>query len=156
MEGLVFLDGSTAYGEGILECGDVGVGEVEVVSELRMLAGHRGNALHRGQYAALLAMAAHEEVLLLQAASTGLEHEACYLEVAESSLFHFEEEVIGQLFEAVVALQLVFEVNDALHARDEPRVNLRQLLNALHGVALLQCLCYGEDAQVGGVLKGII
>ena len=43
-----------------------------------------------------------------------------------------------------------------LQALQEPYVNLRQFLNALYRVALLQCLCDSEDTQVGGVLECIV
>ena len=47
-------------------------------------------------------------------------------------------------------------IYDILHALDEPRVNLGQLLDALDGVAFLQSLGDGEDTEVGRVRKLLI
>ena len=143
--------GGVLLAVGCAEGGRVGVGEVEVVGQFGMLAGHGGDALHRGHDAALLAVLAHRQVLLLHVAVLGLQHEAGNLEVAESAALHFEQEIVGQVFQLVVLLQLVLQVDDVLQSLQEPYVNLRQLLDALHGVALFQSLCDGEDAQVGGV-----
>ena len=43
-----------------------------------------------------------------------------------------------------------------LQSLQEPHVNLRQLLDALNGVALLQGLGDGKDAQVGGVGQFVV
>ena len=43
-----------------------------------------------------------------------------------------------------------------LQTRQEPLIDLGQLLDAINGVAFLQGLCNGKDAQVGGILKGIV
>ncbi len=143
--------GAVACGELVLEGGYVGVGEVEIVCQFGMLAGHCGNALDRRQDVALLAILPDGEVFLLHVSAAGFQHEAGNLEVAESALFHFEQESVGNVLQPVVLLQFVLQVNDMLEPLEEPNVNLGQLLNSLHAVALFKGLGDGEDAQVGGV-----
>ena len=60
------------------------VGHVEVVREVRMLAGNRGDALHCGQDAELLAVSTNGKVLLLHVACVNIEDTPCNLEVAEA------------------------------------------------------------------------
>ena len=50
----------------------------------------------------------------------------------------------------------MFQVNDVLQSLQEPHIDFRKLLDALHRVAFLQRLCNGKDAQVGRILKGIL
>ena len=47
----------------------------------------------------------------------------------------------------------MLQVNNVLQAVQEPHVYLCKLLYSLHGKALLQRLCNGEDAQVGRIGK---
>ena len=47
-------------------------------------------------------------------------------------------------------------IYDILHALDEPRVNLGQLLDALDGVTFLQSLGDGEDTEVGRVGQRVV
>ena len=101
-------------------------------------------------------MLAHCQVFLLHVSALWLQHEAGYLEVAEARLLNLQQQLVGQLFQPVVFLQLMLQVDDVLQSLQEPHVDLRQLFYALHAVALLQCLRYGEDAQVGGVLQLVV
>ena len=47
-------------------------------------------------------------------------------------------------------------VHDVLHALQEPRVNLGELVDTVHGIAFFQCLCNGEDTQVGRILQFLV
>ena len=143
-------------GEVVVEGRLLVVGEIEVVGQLGVLAGHGVDALHGGHDASLLAVAAHLKVLFLHVAGTGFEHEACNLEVGESGGLHLGEELVGELFQLVEGHELVLQVDDALESLEEPHVDLGELLDALDGVTLLQGLSDGEDAQVGGVLQGVV
>ncbi len=134
----------------------VGVGEVQVVGELRMLRSHRRDALDGRQDALALTMLAHHQVLLLHIAVFRLQHEAGYLEVGEAALLHLKQQRVGQVLQAVVLHQLVLQVYDVLQSLKEPLVNLGQLLNAVDGVAFLQCLCDSKDAEVGGVGQCVV
>ena len=73
---------------GLSECRCVGVGEVQVVGQLGMLAGNGGDALHAGQDALLLTVLANLQVLLLHIGRLGLQYEAGYLEVRETALLN--------------------------------------------------------------------
>ncbi len=132
------------------------VGHVEVVRQVGMLAGNRRDALHGGQDAELLPVGAHGKVLLLHVAGMHVQHAPCYLEIAEAKHLCLHEHFGRHVLNGIVALQLVLEVDDVLHPLDEPGVNLRQLLDALHAVALLQGLGEGEDAEVGGVSQLLV
>ena len=116
-----------------------------------MLARHGVDALHGGQYATLLALAAHFQVLLHHVAFGGFQYEAGNLEVAETGRFHLAEEFIAQVFHAVVTLQFVFQIHNVLQTLQEPFVYLGQLFYPFYGIAFFQSLGDGEDAQVGGV-----
>ena len=117
-----------------------------------MLAGHRVDAFHGRQYTMLLAIVAHFKIGLLHAA-LGFQHEACYLEIAESGGFHFTEEIIAKFIQRIVRLQFKFEVHDVLQTFQEPFVYFGKCLDALHTVAFFQRLGNGKNAQVGGILQ---
>ena len=120
-----------------------------------MLAGHGIDALHGRQDAALLAVFAYGEVLFFHAVG-GLQDEACNLEIGEAGAFHLAEFLVGDFLQTVELLQFVLEVNDMLQALQEPDIYLGQFFNALHGIAFLQGLSDGEDAEVGRILQGIV
>ena len=134
----------------------MGIGEIEVVRELGMLAGHRGDSLHAGQDTSLLTIAAYLQVLLFHVSALGLQHETGNLEVREAGTLHFQQQLVGQLLQCIVFQQLMLQVNDMLQSLQEPYINLRQFLDALDAVALFQSLCNGEDTQVGGVLQFLV
>ena len=137
---LVVVDvvfGSVLFTLRISERRGVRVGEVEVVGEFRMLAGNGRNTLDRRQDALLLAVFANLQVLLLHIGGLGFQNEAGNLEVREATLLHLQQEVGGQVFQLVVLLQLVLQVNDMLQTLQEPDVNLGELLDALNGITIL-------------------
>ena len=101
---------------GLCEGRCMGVGEVEVVGELRMLAGNGRNTLDRRQDALLLAVFANLQVLLLHIGGLGLQDEAGNLEVREATLLYLQQQLIGEFLQLVVLLQLVLQVNDMLQA----------------------------------------
>ena len=130
------------------------ISEVEVVG---LLLGSNGvDAAHLRQDATLLALATHLQVLFLHVSTGGFQHEAGNLEVAEAGLLHLGEELIGELVERVQLLQLVLQVDDVLQSCEEPLVDLRQFFDAVDGIAFLQSLGDGEDAQIGGILQGVV
>ena len=134
----------------------VGVGEVQVVGQLGMLAGNGGDTLYRRHHTHLLAVLTNLQVLLLHIGTLCLQYEAGNLEVREATLFHFEQQLGGQFLQLVVLLQLVLQVDDVLQTLQEPDVNLGQLLDTLYSVAFLQSLCDSKDAQVGRILQGVV
>ena len=83
MLGLVLL----AFG--VAKRGRVRVCKIEVVGQFGMLRGDGGDALYGGQDAALLALLAHLQVLLLHVRRRRLQHETCYLEVAKTGTLYF-------------------------------------------------------------------
>ena len=121
------------------------VGEVKVVGEVGVLTGYSGYAFHAGKDAALFAMASNLKVLLFETSSLGFEDEACNLEVTEACLLDFQQEGIGKVFKRILGFELVLEIHNVLHSRDEPWVDLCQLLYALDSVALLQRFGNGKD-----------
>ena len=50
----------------------------------------------------------------------------------------------------------MFVINDVLQLADKPRVYLGQVVDALDVIAFFQCLCDGEDAEVGRIGKLVI
>ena len=115
-----------------------------------MLAGHGVDALHGRQDAQLLAAGAHLEVFLLHIAR-GMEHEAGYLEVGEAQHLGLAQHIGGDVFHLIILGKRVLVVDDVLQLAQEPGIDLGQLVDAVDGVALLQRLGDGEDAQVGGM-----
>ena len=115
-----------------------------------MVGCHGVDALHGGGDAVPLAQGAHAQRVRVDVALVVL-HVAGYLEVREAQPLGLAQHVGGQVFYLIILFQTGGEVHDVLHRAQEPRVDLRQLVDALHGVALFQCLGDGEYAQVRGV-----
>ena len=136
----------------ILERRDMRIGEIQIVRQFRVLAGHGGNALHTGYDTFLLTIAAHLQVLFLHVPLLRLQYEAGDLEVGEASTFHLEQQFIGKFLKLVIFLQLMLQVNDVLQTLQEPHVDFGQLFDTLDAISLFQRLCNGKDTQVGGVL----
>ena len=80
----------------------------------------------------------------------------CYLEVAEAQDLCLTQDIGRNLLDGIVRLQFVLVVHNVLHALDEPFVYLRQLFDAVHSIALFECLCKGKDAEVGRVGEFLI
>ena len=85
-----------------------------------------------------------------------LQYEAAYLEVREAQNLGLAQYLGRNLLQCVVFRKLVLVVYNILHALDEPRVDLGQLLDALDGVAFLQSLGDGKDTEVGRIGKLLI
>ena len=121
-----------------------------------MLASHSRDALHGRKNVQLLAQCTNSEHLLLHVGILGLQYEAANLEVREAQYLSLAQYLGWNLLQSIIFRKLVLVINDILHALDEPRVNLGQLLDALDGVAFLQSLGNGEDTEVGRVGKLLI
>ena len=134
----------------------VRVCEIEVVRQLRMLRGHRRDALHARHDALLLTILTNGQVLLLHVTTLGLQHEAGNLEVAESTTLHLQQQLVGQFLKLVVLLQLVLQVDNVLQALQEPDVDLREFLDTLDGITLFKGLSDGEDTQIGRISQLLI
>ena len=121
-----------------------------------MLASHSRDALHGRKDVQLLAQGTDSENLLLHVGILGLQYEAANLEVRESQYLSLTQYLGRNLLQRIIFRKLVLVIYDILHALDEPRVNLCQLLDALDGVTFLQSLGDGEDTEVGRVGKLLI
>ena len=121
-----------------------------------MLACHGRDALHGRKDVQLLALGTNCEHLLLHVGILGLQYESANLEVRESQYLSLAQYLGWNLLQSIIFRKLVLVIYDILHALDEPRVNLGQLLDALDGVAFLQSLSDGEDTEVGRVGKLLI
>ena len=121
-----------------------------------MLASHSRDALHGRKNVQLLAQCTNSEHLLLHVGILGLQYEAANLEVREAQYLSLAQYLCRNLLQSIIFRKLVLVIYDILHALDEPRVNLGQLLDALDGVAFLQSLGNGEDTEVGRVGKLLI
>ena len=78
-----------SYRKCVLECRRMSISEVEVIGQFGMLAGHRIDTLHAGQYAVLFAITSHHQVLFFHIGAGVLQHETGYLEIAEAGALHF-------------------------------------------------------------------
>ncbi len=121
-----------------------------------MLAGHSRDALHGRQDVQFLALGTNSKNLLLHIGVLCLQYEAAYLEVREAQNLGLAQYLGRNLLQCVVFRKLVLVVYYILHALDEPRVDLGQLLDALDGVAFLQSLGDGEDTEVGRIGKLLV
>ena len=121
-----------------------------------MLASHSRDALYGRKNVQLLALGTNCEHLLLHVCVLSLQYEAANLEVREAQYLSLAQYLGWNLLQSIIFRKLVLVIYDILHALDEPRVNLGQLLDALDGVAFLQSLGNGEDTEVGRVRKFLI
>ena len=110
-----------------------------------MLACHSRDALYGRKNVLLLTQSTNCENLLLHVGILGLQYEAANLEVREAQYLSLAQYLGRNLLQSIIFRKLVLVIYDILHALDEPRVNLCQLLDALDGVAFLQSLGDGED-----------
>ena len=133
-----------------------GISHVEVVGQVRVFACHCWDALHSWQDAKFLAVSTNGEVFLLHVASSIFEDKAGNLEVGETVYFSLTEHIGRDVLDGVVAFQLMFVVNDILEFFDEPRVNLGQFVDAVDGVAFLQSLSNGKDAEISRVRQFVV
>ena len=120
-----------------------------------MFAGHGVDALHGRQDTQLLTAGTHAERLFLHVALR-LQHEAGNLEVREAEHFGLAEHIGRHIGQSVVAAKHLLIVNNVLQSFEEPRSNLGQLVEAIDGVTLFECLSQCKDAQVGGVGKLVV
>ena len=121
-----------------------------------MLACHSRNALYGRQNVQLLTLGTNSQHLLLHVGVLSLQYEAANLEVREAQYLSLAQYLGRNLLQRIIFRKLVLVIYDILHALDEPRVNLGQLLDALDGVTFLQSLSNGEDTEVGRVGKLLI
>ena len=121
-----------------------------------MLASHGRDALYGRQNVQLLTQSTNCEHLLLHIGILGLQYEAANLEVREAQYLSLAQYLGRNLLQSIIFRKLVLVIYDILHALDEPRGNLGQLLDALDGVTFLQSLSDGEDTEVGRVGKLLI
>ena len=121
-----------------------------------MLACHSRDALYGRKNVQLLTQSTNCEHFLLHVGIFGLQYEAANLEVREAQYLSLAQYLGWNLLQSIIFRKFVLVIYDILHALDEPRVNLGQLLDALDGVAFLQSLSDGEDTEVGRVGKLLI
>ena len=121
-----------------------------------MLASHSRDALYGRQNVQLLTLGTNCQHLLLHVGVLSLQYEAANLEVREPQYFSLAQYLGRNLLQSIIFRKLVLVIYDILHALDEPRINLGQLLDALDGVTFLQSLGDGEDTEVGRVGKFLI
>ena len=121
-----------------------------------MLACHSRDALYGRKNVQLFAQGTNSQHLLLHVGIFGLQYEAPNLEVREAQYLSLAQYLGRNLLQSIIFRKLVLVIYDILHALDEPRINLGQLLDALDGVTFLQSLGDGEDTEVGRVRKFLI
>ena len=125
------------------------VGDVQVVRHGRVLGRQRVDLLDVGRDAAHFAVAPDREHVGVDALGRALGYRAGELEIREAALFGLEQQLVGHMGDVVVLLQLVLDPDDVLQLLEEPAVDLRQLVDALDGVPVLQRVRDDEDALVG-------
>jgi len=121
-----------------------------------MLACHSRDALYGRKDVQFLALGTNCQHLLLHVGIFGLQYEAANLEVREAQYLSLAQYLGRNLLQSIIFRKLVLVIYDILHALDEPRINLGQLLDALDCVTFLQSLGDGEDTEVGRVRKFLI
>ena len=104
---------------------------VEVVGEVRMLTCYGRDSLNGWQYAELLTLSTNSKVLLLHVAFLDLEHETRNLEVRETENLSLTQNISWKFFERIVAFELMLVIHDILHALNEPRINLGEVIETL-------------------------
>ena len=96
----------------------------------------------------MLTVLAHLQILLLHIGAFRLEHKTCNLEIGEAQPLGLTQQLRSNGLQRIMSLQFFLHIDNVLQLADEPRVYLRQLINALYGIPFFQSLCHGENTQI--------
>ena len=121
-----------------------------------MLTCNGWDSLNGWKNAELLTLSTNCKVLLLHIAFLDLEHETRNLEVGEAHHLCLTQYVWRKFLKRVVAFELMLVIHDILHALNEPRVNLGEVIESLNCIALLKSLSNSEDTEIGWVCQFLV
>mmetsp|Transcript_42300 Transcript_42300/g.106728 ORF Transcript_42300/g.106728 Transcript_42300/m.106728 type:complete len:1156 (-) Transcript_42300:1205-4672(-) len=125
------------------------VGHVQVIVGGRELGGHRVDLLHEGQHAVLVTQIAHHAL--------GALHLARHLAIREAGALHLGQQRRRESAQAAGQVtQTRLQLADVLQAVQEPAIDTRELVHALHRVAVAQRLRQHRHAHRGGYAQPLV
>ena len=133
--------------------GNGAVGEVEVVGLCGIFGSEGVNLLHIGHNACHLTACADGHLCLLHLHFLFQSDGACHLEIGESLTLSLRQEFVVEDIDVADALQFLVGAVNVVELLEEPAVNLRQFMDLVDGITLVESLFDDEDSLVGGCLE---